>query len=190
MCTRAKRKDFKIPEECRILPEESVKLPEESPKTPEVCDKVKERKVKKKGTVSDETVSEASPPHPPEQRIDHESLIAWFNETTKGVFGKIRHPLAEQRKKMLAARIRTHGMQAFCDAVIKATQSDFLKGENRRGWCATFDWLIKPVNFDKVLSGNYDSKKTKEHGNGENNEDLLRGVAEGIARGYHDLGRQ
>jgi hypothetical protein len=44
MCTRAKRKDFKIPEECRIIPEESAKIPEESPKTAEVCDKEEESK--------------------------------------------------------------------------------------------------------------------------------------------------
>jgi hypothetical protein len=46
MCARAKRKDFKIPEEYKILPEESGKLPEESGKTPEVCRKVKESKEK------------------------------------------------------------------------------------------------------------------------------------------------
>jgi hypothetical protein len=44
MCTRAKRKDFKIPEECRIPPEKSPKIPEESPKTPEVCGRVEESK--------------------------------------------------------------------------------------------------------------------------------------------------
>jgi hypothetical protein len=47
MCNRAKRKDPKIPEFCRILPEQSPKLPEQSPKLPEVCRKVKESKVKK-----------------------------------------------------------------------------------------------------------------------------------------------
>lgn len=31
MCVRAKRKDFKIPEEYQIIPEESIKIPEESP---------------------------------------------------------------------------------------------------------------------------------------------------------------
>lgn len=45
MCTRAKRKDAKIPEFCRIITEESAKVTEESPKTPEVCRK--ESKVKK-----------------------------------------------------------------------------------------------------------------------------------------------
>lgn len=36
-CTRAKRKNFKIPEKYEIITEESDKLPEESKKTTEVC---------------------------------------------------------------------------------------------------------------------------------------------------------
>lgn len=36
-CTRAKRKNFKIPEKYEITTEESIKLPEESKETPEVC---------------------------------------------------------------------------------------------------------------------------------------------------------
>ncbi len=38
-CVRAKRKNFKIPEEYKIITEESFKLPEECQETPEVCDK-------------------------------------------------------------------------------------------------------------------------------------------------------
>lgn len=49
MCERAKRRDVKIPEVCRIIPEESAIIPEVCPKTPEVCrqSKVKESKEKK-----------------------------------------------------------------------------------------------------------------------------------------------
>jgi hypothetical protein len=47
MCTRAKRKDIKIPEECHIIPEESTKIPEESTKPPEVCRKEENSKEKK-----------------------------------------------------------------------------------------------------------------------------------------------
>lgn len=48
MSVRAKRKDFKIQEEYKIIPEESHIIPEESPKTQEVSNKVKESKVKKR----------------------------------------------------------------------------------------------------------------------------------------------
>lgn len=44
MCSRARRKEIKIPEECRIITEECLKITEESPIPPQVCDKVKKSK--------------------------------------------------------------------------------------------------------------------------------------------------
>lgn len=37
ICTRAKRKNFKVPEKYEIVPEESIQIMEESRNTPEVC---------------------------------------------------------------------------------------------------------------------------------------------------------
>ena len=85
----------------------------------------------------------------------YSKYIDFFNETTKGVFGTVRLPLSEKRKSMLRGRITEHGEDAFFRVVELAMQSSFLKGQNGRGWATTFDWLIKPTNFEKVLSGNY-----------------------------------
>lgn len=41
----------------------------------------------------------------------------------------------------------------------KANKSAFLTGVNDNEWKATFDWLILPSNFLKVLEGNYDNKE-------------------------------
>lgn len=41
----------------------------------------------------------------------------------------------------------------------KASKSAFLTGVNDNGWKATFDWLVLPSNFLKVLEGNYDNKE-------------------------------
>lgn len=94
-----------------------------------------------------------APPTP--ESINFENLVANFNRITKGVFGVVQLPLSEQRKKCIRARIREHGKEKFMEVVRMATASDFLRGQNPRGFTATFDWLIKPSNFEKVLSGNY-----------------------------------
>jgi hypothetical protein len=96
---------------------------------------------------------------PSEQRIDYAKFIDWFISETKGVFGKPVYPLSKMRQDSIRARIREHGKKALFEVVKKAFDSDFLKGDNNRGFKATLDWLIKPSNFDKVLSGNYDNKK-------------------------------
>ena len=90
------------------------------------------------------------------ESINYDALVAYFNKITKGVFGTVQTPLSENRKNSVRARIREHGKEAFAKVIAKAMASDFLKGQNPRGFRATFDWLIKPTNFEKVLSGNYD----------------------------------
>lgn len=66
-CIRAKRKNFEIPEFCRILPEETAKLPEESPNTPEFCREVK------KSIISSPYVEDINNPplYPPEGEEDY-----------------------------------------------------------------------------------------------------------------------
>ena len=47
--------------------------------------------------------------------------------------------------------------------------SSFLKGQNNKNWTITFDWLIKPNNFTKVLEGNYRDKGDSNNGGIEQN---------------------
>lgn len=59
------------------------------------------------------------------------------------------------RLKMLRARVNDYGMDKVLEAIDNISKSNFLKGQNDRGWTITFDWFIKPNNFCKVLEGNY-----------------------------------
>lgn len=59
------------------------------------------------------------------------------------------------RYKSLKARIKEYGLENMLKAIDSVKTSDFLKGQNKNNWIITFDWLIKPNNFTKVLEGNY-----------------------------------
>ena len=131
-------------------------------------------------------------PHEPPPP-DYQAIVDFFNRETQGVFGNIRYPLSEQRRRMVAARIKERGAETFADMVRRAARSDFLRGQNARGWTATFDWLIKPSNFEKVISGNYDNKDPKATPSGTDTrptDNFLRGVADGIARADYDIQRR
>ncbi len=129
---------------------------------------------------------------PHEEQIDYDKLADYFNSETKGVFGTIRKPLSNVRKGMIRARIKERGKEVFIEMIHKAYESDFLKGQNKNGWKASFDWLIKPTNFEKVISGNYDNRSKKDCGTdtADDDEDLMRHVAAGIARGYYEKQRR
>lgn len=66
---------------------------------------------------------------------------------------------SSKRCQLLKGRIREYGIDEVLNAINNVRKSDFLRGENSRGWMITFDWFVKPNNFMKVLEGNYNKEK-------------------------------
>lgn len=71
---------------------------------------------------------------------------------------------SSKRYQLLKGRIREYGIDEVLNAINNVRNSDFLRGENNRGWMITFDWFVKPNNFIKTLEGNYN--KEGQHGTG------------------------
>ena len=69
--------------------------------------------------------------------------------------------MSDQRKGNVRSRIREYGgdVQKVYKAIDKAMASDFMNGKNGKGWVASFDWMMCPSNFPKVLEGNYDNEQ-------------------------------
>jgi Helix-turn-helix domain len=83
-----------------------------------------------------------------------------------GTLGRptIRLPLREERKRRLLKRLKEdcHGdireWRVMCDTVIA---SNFLMAQEGNWQGATFDWVICPRNFTKIVEGNYTNQKPK-----------------------------
>jgi hypothetical protein len=91
--------------------------------------------------------------------LDFARLLDFFNSQLKknnSLIPSIKQ-LSDARKKTLKARAREYGKEALVKVFQKAAVSDFLNGKNDRSFTASFDWLLKPTNFPKVLEGNYDN---------------------------------
>lgn len=71
---------------------------------------------------------------------------------------KIR-TLTKQRRSAVKARISENGIDTITEAFRKAQASDFLTGKVN-DFKASFDWIMKPSNFCKILEGNYDNRPT------------------------------
>ncbi len=85
----------------------------------------------------------------------YNSIIQAFNQICKS------YPPVKAITQSMANRIdeilKTENIKSFQLAFEKMESSKFLKGYNRSGWKATFDWLIRNhENFLKVLEGRYD----------------------------------
>ena len=62
---------------------------------------------------------------------------------------------SEKRKKELTALCSLHSIPSVLHVIATAGESDFLGKANKKGWAASFDWIIRPENFEKVREGNY-----------------------------------
>lgn len=94
-------------------------------------------------TVSNDTVC----------RTDVRRIISAWNDLGLGQVRKVVP--GTQRDQLLKKRIKDYGVDEVLRAVGNVKESTFLNGNNSRGWIITFDWFIKPNNFQKVLEGNY-----------------------------------
>jgi len=145
----------------------------------------------------EDSLSGGKPPDAPSS-MDYKKFVDWFNAETKGVFGMIRYPLGEKRKDSIRARVREYGKESLFEAIKKAYESDFLKGDNQRGFKATLDWIINQSNFDKILSGNYDNRlkngtkqtNDKTGGSRTSPEQLADAIANGFARAEFDKAKR
>lgn len=71
--------------------------------------------------------------------------------------------ITSKRKAMLNARIKEYGEDSFYKCIENIKNSNFLRGQSKNGWIITFDWLIKPNNYIKVLENQYADNMNNEN---------------------------
>ena len=105
-----------------------------------------------------------------EQIAFYKSVADYFNKAMEGKRIQRIKMLNNFRKSHIEARMKEYGNDAIIEVIKKASESDFLNGCGGKGFVATFDWLIRPNNFVKVLEGNYDNHTNQTTNNyGTNN---------------------
>lgn len=99
------------------------------------------------------------------QEIDYTEIIKYWNTTTNGVFGSLKS-IDNQRRTWTRARIREYGIEAFYQAIRNAAASEFLRGAS---WFS-YDWMVRPNNFVKVLEDKYGKKERTDSSGGSGRE--------------------
>ena len=96
--------------------------------------------------------------------VPYQKIKKLYNEICGEELSSIR-TMSDQRRKHLRARWKEEGNLDILEYLFRKTiQSDFLTGDNDRGWKADFDWLIKnETNFNKVLEGRYENSGKKNN---------------------------
>lgn len=67
-------------------------------------------------------------------------------------------PRSEKVKKQIALRPELKSLDSWGEVFARIKESDFLQGDNERGWQADFDWLLQKDSIDKLFDGKYDNR--------------------------------
>lgn len=139
----------------------SVRMGDKLTNLTEVIPKVKYSKVNK----SKEEKSKEDTPNgvvgfanqPSTTKIDFSKLIIFFN-ANRGLLPEVKK-LSDNRKTRILSLEKKYGKESILEVIKKTRDSDFLQGSNKDGWLASFDWILKPANFLKILEDNYANRE-------------------------------
>lgn len=124
---------------------------------------------------------------------DFDEVIAYFNEQMSGKTIPQVAIITPERKYAFERLMVQTGVNKdnVKQAIKNAAESDFLNGKGQKGWVASFDWMMVPQNFQKVLENNYRNKQVTQqvqYGTTDGYQDPRRGVeasrTDSYASGY------
>ena len=124
---------------------------------------------------------------------DFDEIITFFNEQMKGKSIPQVAIITSERKQAFERLMAQTGVstESVKQAIKNASESDFLNGKGPKGWVASFDWMMVPQNFQKVLENNYRNKQVTQqvhYGTTNGYQDPRRGVeasrTDSYASGY------
>ena len=110
-----------------------------------------------------------------------DEIVAFFNEQMKGKGIQQVAIITSERRQAFDRLVSQTGVNkdTLKQAIKNAAESDFLNGKGPKGWVASFDWMMMPQNFQKVLENNYRNKPVTQqvqYGTTDGYQDPRRGV--------------
>lgn len=98
------------------------------------------------------------------KNLGFEEIISFFNEQMTGKTIPQVAIITQERRQAFAHLVEQTGVGTgqVKQAIMNAAASDFLNGKGPKGWVASFDWMMVPQNFQKVLENFYRNKQVTQ----------------------------
>lgn len=95
-------------------------------------------------------------PMAPASKLDGKRAIELYNEAAaRRGWCLAKGAPSAQRKAMVAARLREHGMEGWIEQIALAERMPFLRGDNDRGWRMGIDYFARPSGWAKIAEGGF-----------------------------------
>jgi len=97
-----------------------------------------------------------SPLKTEQPKMNIEGLVETWNHLCVPILPQVMS-IPKTRETTIRARLKERpDLEEWKGIFTKIVTSPTLCGETQSGWRATFDWVMKPMNLQKILEGNYD----------------------------------
>ena len=156
-CKSSQEKDKEKDKE-KEKEEEKEKYKEEEKEKEKKEDKEKEE-YKEKEREQKEEIKNSSLSDSLSSLIDYDSVMYSFNSIC--VYISKIDKMTESRKQAVDNAAKILGNITFDELFTRVQDSDFLSGKNGKWYGCNFDWILKPENLKKILSGAYDNPAPK-----------------------------
>ncbi len=96
----------------------------------------------------------------PQARVPYEDIAFEYNQICRSL-PNVQEPKSwnTTRKRAVQARWKENdNIGYFVQLFTRVEASDFLSGRTEKGFRASFDWILKPANMQKIVEGNYDNR--------------------------------
>lgn len=111
-------------------------------------------------STSDSLNDKLSPVSPKKKSIPEDSLAYLWNSICTNLPKVIEYSTKRENKEKV--RLKEREIDSWKEVFTKLNNSSWCKGDNDRGWKATYDWIIlESDNSIKTLEGKYDDKISK-----------------------------
>ena len=155
-----------IPQNCQSLPENAYSLPENATKQ----SKVKESKVKESKVDSVSADTDTRTPS-----VDYKQIVDLFNSICTSL-PKVQN-ISDKRKRQIK-NISKQFSPDFKEVFESVEKSDFLTCRKGDWGGCSFDWIMNPSNFVKIIEGNYDNDRWNKNKSAQQNNVTDKGYYE------------
>lgn len=115
--------------------------------------------------------------------VDYNKIKLMFNNTCTELKEILSiNEVRKQKINNLIKEYKPDDVYAFFQIVFnKVKESEFLNGGGKNGFVMTFDWMLKPENFLKIIENNYqDEKPNNKKTRKQYSDDFKRKIAQGL----------
>lgn len=118
-----------------------------------------------------------------EKEIDYDLIKEMFNNTCTELKNVLTiNQIRKENINYLIKEYKPSDIESFFHIVFnKVRDSRFLNGGGSNGFIMTFDWMLKPENFLKIIENNYQDEKPNNKKTGKQySDDFKRKIAQGL----------